>query len=74
MELVPETVSSLGLGQSDSPESSPLCFESAVCSAESKSQRTLPLASAAACPGFPGVGKCAGAGNLGCEVGVTVPL
>lgn len=74
MELVPETVSSLGLSQSDSPESSPLCFESAGCCAESKSQRTLPLASAAACPGSPGVGKCADTGNVGCEAGVTVPL
>ncbi|KAK5864816.1 hypothetical protein PBY51_016027 [Eleginops maclovinus] len=74
MELVPETVSSLGLSQSDSPESSPLCFESAGCYVESKSLQTLPLASAAACPGSPGVSKCAGVGNLGCEAGVTVPL
>ena len=74
MELGPETVSSLGLSQSDSPESSPLVLESAGCCAESKSQRTLPLASAAAYPSSPGVGRCAGAGKVGFEAGVTVPL
>lgn len=74
MEFGPETVSSLGLSQSDSPQCPPLCFESAGCCTESKSQRTLPLASAAACPGSPGVGKCAGTGDLGCEAGVVVPL
>jgi len=74
MELGPETVSSLGLSQSDSPECSPVCFESAGCCAESKSQRSLPLASAAVCPGSPGVGKCAGAGKVGCEARVSVPL
>lgn len=74
MELGPETVSSLGLSQSDSPESSPACFESAGCFAESKSQWTLPLASAAACPGSPGVGKYAGVGKVGCEARLSVPL
>lgn len=73
MELGPETVSSLGLSQSDSPKSSPLVLKTAGC-AESKSQRTLLLASAAACPGSPGVDRCAGAGNVGYEAGVTVPL
>lgn len=74
MELGPETVSSFGLSQSDSPEIPRLWLESAGCCAESKSQRALPLASAAAFPGSPSVGKCAGTGRVGCEAGVTVPL
>lgn len=77
MELGPETASSLGLSQSDSPESSRLWLKSAGCGAksqESKIQRTLQLASAAVCPGPPGVGECASVGKVGCEAGVTVPL
>lgn len=70
MELVPETVSLLGLSQSDRvAQSPPLCFETGGRCAESKSERTLLLASAALCPGCPGVSKCAGTGKLGSEAG-----